>query len=152
MTNRSMTAGEQALATSVFKKQIDFSKVKIYNKKWALFQPDDTVMAPNGNIYYPPVHSGYTADISTLSVHNKALLIHELTHVWQDQHGVNVTLRGIFERDYDYLPITVSTVFGDLGIEEQGDLVRDYYYQTQGYRNKVWPPLSVYITVIPWLP
>lgn len=147
-----MTAGEKTLATSVFKAEIDFSRVEIFNEKLAFFQPGDTVMAPNGNIYYPPGHSGYAADISCLGIHYKALLIHELTHVWQHQHGGNVTFRGVFERDYDYLPLTVTTKFGDLGIEEQGDLVRDYYYLTHGYRNNVWPPLSIYIAVIPWLP
>jgi hypothetical protein len=154
MAGRSMTAGEQTLATTVYKNQIDYSKVTIYNEKWAFFQPTNRAMSPNGNIYYPQGNTDYSSDFSAagVTIHQKATFIHELAHVWQHQHGVNVIARGIFQRDYDYLPLTTATNFNDLGLEEQAQLIRDYYYLLNNYHGKNWPPISVYIHVIPFLP
>lgn len=154
MAGRTMTAGEQALATTVYKTQIDFSKVSIFNEKWAFFQPTDRAMAPNGNIYYAPGNTNYSTDFSAagVSLAQKATFIHELAHVWQHQHGVNVIANGIFQRDYDYLPLTTSTNFSELGIEEQAQLIRDYFYILNGHHRATWPPVNVYIQVIPFLP
>jgi len=149
-----MTAGEITLAKTVFKSEIDYDLPKVFNEKWALFQPTDRAMAPNGNIYYAKGNADYRADFSVagVGVHAKATFIHELAHVWQHQNGVNVIARGIFERDYDYLPLTTQTKFADLGIEEQAQLIRDYFYLLNNFHGKNWPPISVYIHVIPFLP
>lgn len=154
MSGRSMTAGEITLAKTVFKSEIDYDLPKVFNEKWALFQPTDRAMAPNGNIYYAKGNADYRADFSVagVGVHAKATFIHELAHVWQHQNGVNVIARGIFERDYDYLPLTTQTKFADLGIEEQAQLIRDYFYLLNNFHGKNWPPISVYIHVIPFLP
>jgi len=47
MAGRSMTTGEITLATTVYKSEINYTRVEIFNKKWAFFQPTDRVMAPN---------------------------------------------------------------------------------------------------------
>ena len=154
MSGRNMTAGEEVLATTVYKTQINFNKVKIFNEKWAFFQPKGRAMAPNGNIYYPEGNSDYSADFSAADVdfHKKATFIHELAHVWQHQQGVNVIAKGVFQRDYDYLPLTIKTKFSALGIEEQAQLMRDYFYLLNNFYGKNWPTISVYIHVIPFLP
>lgn len=153
MAERSLTSGEIVLATTVFKKEISYEKVKIFNSKWTLFQSTNRAMAPNGNIYYPEGNSDYSVDFSKSSnIHSKATFIHELAHVWQHQKGVNVILKGAFQRDYDYLPLTIKTKFDDLGIEQQAQLIRDYYYLLNNFHGKGWPVLSIYIHVIPFLP
>ncbi len=85
MLGRNMTAGEKTLATTVYKTQINFNKVKIFNRKWTFLQPKTRAMAPNGNIYYPAENSDYSVDFSTegVDIHKKATFIHELAHVWQ---------------------------------------------------------------------
>lgn len=150
MAGRALTAGEITLAKTVFKTEIKYGLVQIFNEKFAFFQPKDRAMSPNGNIYYAPGNTGYSTDFSTADIHKKATFIHEMTHVWQHQHGVNLILRGPFERDYDYMPLTATTKFADLGIEEQAQLVRDYFYLMHNYKASNWPPIQVYKTVIPF--
>lgn len=154
MAHRALTTGEIAMARTVYKGEINYSLPKIYNEKWAIFQPQDRAMAPNGNIYYAPGNPQYHSDFSaaTVSIHHKATFIHELGHVWQHQDGQSVMVRGAFERDYDYLPMTAASSFGDYGIEEQAQVCRDYYYIINGVIDPSWPARTVYETVIPWLP
>lgn len=152
MSGRAMTAGEIDLAKTVYKSQIKYDQVTIFNEKWAFFQPKDRAMSPNGNVYYADGNADYCADFSaaSVSIHVKATFIHELAHVWQHQKGVNVIARGAVSRNYDYLPLTVNTKFDDLGIEQQAQLIRDYFYLLNNYHGKDWPPISVYIRVIPF--
>lgn len=50
-------------------------------------------MAPNGHIYFGEELRG-VADWSLESLQRQGLFIHEMPHVWQHQHGVNVLLVG----------------------------------------------------------
>lgn len=133
---RAYTKGEIALGKSIFKDEIDFSKSKIYKRKAYVFQPKNVVMAPNGNIYFHPEGDTYLDDFSTGTPGEKGLLIHELTHVWQNQKGVNVR-SAVFNRTYKYLPLKAGKAFKDYGLEQQGDIVRDYYFLKEyNFRKK----------------
>ena len=65
----------------------------------------------------------------------QGLFIHEMTHVWQHQHGVNVLLVGAYQQakqflvgdQYDY-HLAPGKMFKDFNIEQQGDIIRDYYW------------------------
>jgi len=150
--DRSMTEGEKILAKTVYTDAIDYKKVKIFNESWTFLQPTDRAMAPNGNIYYAKGNADYSRDFSAKkNIHKQATFIHELAHVWQHQKGVNVIVNGIFQRDYDYLPLTSKTKFYKLGIEEQAQLIRDYFYLLNGYHNAKWPPINIYRQVIPFV-
>ncbi len=56
--------------------------------------------------------------------------MHESAHVWQHQHGVFVQLRAL-NRRYDY-SLSSSQSWKSYGIEQQGDIVMDYYLKLQG--------------------
>lgn len=154
MSGRRLTEGEIVLARTVYKAEINYALPRVHNTKWRFFQPDDRAMAPNGNIYYAPSDPSYRRDFSAagVGIHEQATFIHELGHVWQHQNGVNVIARGMFERDYDYLPMTASSRFSRYGIEEQAQILRDYFYLLNGHSNPKWPDISVYVAVIPFLP
>lgn len=151
MTSRSLTDGEIALAQTVYKSEIKYEKVMIFNEKWAFFQPRDRAMAPNGNIYFAPGNTEYSFDFSSADIHAKATFIHELAHVWQHQNGVNVIAKGAINRNYDYLPLTIDSRFENFGIEQQAQIIRDYFYLKNNFFGKDWPPIAVYIRVIPFL-
>jgi hypothetical protein len=155
MLGRNLTHGEIKLAQTVYQSVIKYEQVKIFNEKWAFFQPDNRAMAPNGNIYYSKVDPAYRKDFSVAGVHidAKATFIHELAHVWQHQNGVNVIARGTFERDYNYLPLDEDTDFYNFNIEQQGQIIRDYFYLLNGFRkaNEKWPHITVYKKLIPFL-
>jgi RHS repeat-associated protein len=126
--SRPMTEGEIALAKEVFGDDIDYSRVRVYNKKFAFFQPRGVAMAPDGNIYFHP--SDYMDDFSTGDVYTRGWFEHELTHVWQHQRGINV-YKAAFDRNYDY-QLTPGKSFQSYGLEQQGEIVRDYYLIRSG--------------------
>jgi hypothetical protein len=58
----------------------------------------------------------------------KAILIHEMTHVWQYYHGYSVELRSLWANrwgaGYNY---TVGEEWGDYNVEQQAHLVEDWF-------------------------
>lgn len=106
--------------------------MKIHGRKYIFFQPADTAMTPNGEIYFPP--GVYKPDYAT-EITDTAWLLHELTHVWQYQHGVWVRLQGILARGkYAYGDLAGNTApYGSFNIEQQAAIVQDYYLTTNGH-------------------
>ncbi len=122
---RGLTAGEIALLASVYGQTIPYSLVKIHHHKAYFFQPDDTAMAPNGELYFPPAHA--LDDFSTATLSHQAWLVHEGAHLYQHHHlKWNVRLRGIFDRRYGY-KLVPGQPFHAYGLEQQGEIARDYY-------------------------
>lgn len=136
---RVLTPGEIALAQGVFGDQIDYQKVKVFSRPWFMvpsnpfFAP--SLMSPNGNIY-TVMEGQYSDDYSSESKWNKIMFIHEMTHVWQYQSGKNVpvaAIRAYFDNDQDYLKAYKYDINGDQGfeelnIEQQAEMVEDYFY------------------------
>lgn len=80
--SRQLTPGELHYAMEVFGADLDYRKVLIHNTRAYFFQPTDTAITPNGEIYFPL--QSYKPDFST-GISDAAWLIHELTHSWQHQ-------------------------------------------------------------------
>ncbi len=57
MGSRALTSRETDLLKSVFGSGITFGSVKIHDEKWTVFQPGDTAMTPNREMYWPPAHT-----------------------------------------------------------------------------------------------
>ncbi len=149
--SRPLTDGEVAMSEEIFFDDIDYSGVKVYRRTYFPGRPRGEAMAPNGNIYFHP--DDYLDDFSTASAGTRAWFMHEMTHVWQQQQGISVMLRGAFDRNYSYLPLVASPPgrsFHSFGIEQQGDIVRDYYLLRQGYQVQGAPPMSTYQSVLPF--
>ncbi len=77
--SRPLTAGEIALARSVFGDAIAYDLVRICRHKWMFFQPRHVVMAPMGAIHFHPHGTLYCDDFSAASQARQALFIHEMT-------------------------------------------------------------------------
>lgn len=134
MSNRSLTAGEIALAQRLFKDAIDYDKVRIHNRRYVFGQPYNSAVAPNGNIY--AVGAVYCDDYSSAHARLRVLLIHEMVHVWQYQlkvlrpvfaaiaefirHGFN------YAKAYDY-DLRPGHDLLQYRIEQQAQIVEDYY-------------------------
>jgi len=124
-----LTQGEIEMAQLVFGDAIDYSLVRIHNHGyWMLIgmQPEDTVVAPNGEIYFPDLI--YSDDFLREDLDLQHLFIHEMTHVWQYQLGYNVKLtRGPRPNmSYDYVRDDVRLLH-DYNMEAQGDILADYF-------------------------
>lgn len=125
-TGRPLTRDEIALAQPVFGRSVDYSRVRIRETSVA---PGTTV----GNVIR--MDPGFTI----ANAWQAEVLIHEMTHVWQYQHGgtgyMSVALQtqiaaagrtGSRNEAYDYTPDAAKTFF-DYTPEQQGLIVQNYF-------------------------
>lgn len=149
MSGRFLTPAEISLATSVFGGAIDYSRVRINNRKWVFFQPRGTAMSPDGQIWFHPKGTLYCEDFCDGHVDEKGLFIHEMTHVWQRQTGVYLPLaRHPFCR-YSYT-IRPGWPLKRYGIEQQAEIVRHAFLLREGRFIPGSPPLSQYGSILPF--
>ncbi len=130
---RPLTAGEIEYAKTIFKDSIDYDKVRVHKGSyfWFNLQRKRTAVTPNGHMYFR--EEDFLEDFSAAGVREYTIswFMHEMTHVWQFQrgysvrlHGLTVTIRG--PSAYQYT-ITPDNVFHDYNMEQQGNLVADYF-------------------------
>ena len=119
---RPLTAGEQILAASMFGPALDPGLVRIHRAKWFPLQPRNVAMAPDGHIWFHPDGGLWRADFAEAPERLQAFLIHELTHAWQHQRGVNLLLRRHPFCRYDYR-IVPGRPLRRYGIEQQAMIV-----------------------------
>ena len=148
--SRPPTPGELALIASVFGDALDPTGVTFRHAKWWIFQPRRVVMAPDGHIWFHPRNLSWRDDFTTAPLPLRALVVHELVHVWQRQQGINLLLRRYPFARYRYLPLKPGKPFGAYGIEQQAEIVRHAYLLREGGRVPGAPPLEVYAALIPF--
>jgi len=119
---RPLTGGERAMAQDMFGAAIDYDQVRIHCAKWWPFQPANYVMAPDGHIWFHPKGGVWRADFADAPLAYQAVFIHELTHVWQHQSGINLVLRRHPFCRYAYA-LTPGKPFARYGIEQQAMIV-----------------------------
>ncbi|OYY77882.1 MAG: vgr related protein [Sphingomonas sp. 28-62-20] len=146
---RSLTSDEVALARTIFGAEIEYGRVQIIKRKWAFFQPRETVMAPRGNIHFHPEGCRYCADFALAEREAQGLFIHEMTHVWQHQQGIFLPLRRLPFARYDYR-ISADKPFARYGIEQQAEIVRHAFLLRLGVRLEERPPLARYEQLLPF--
>jgi hypothetical protein len=151
-TRRVLTPAERALATGVFGDAIDYDAVTLSRRKWAFFQPRDTVMAPRGCIHFHPGGDAWRDDFGTCAPTDQGLFIHEMVHVWQHQRGICLPVaRHPFCR-YTYA-LQPGRPLHRYGIEQQGEIVRHAFLLAAGATVAGAPPLAQYRSLLPagWL-
>ena len=147
--DRPLTDGEVALARSMFGDAIDYARVRIVLRKWAFFQPRDTVMAPTGSIHFHPRGTRYRTDFATGNLGDQGLFIHEMVHVWQHQKGIFLPIvRHPFCR-YDYA-IRPGLPLHRYGIEQQAEIVRHAFLLRRGAGVIGAPELARYESILPF--
>ena len=133
MSERILTSNEIALAKKVFKNSINYKEVKIHDNKYIVFQPNNSGMTPNGEIYVSGV---YKKDYSSQSASMQAFFIHEMVHVWQYQlkilSPVTAAITESIKHFFDYSKAYEYTLDGtkdllDYNIEQQASIVEDYF-------------------------
>jgi hypothetical protein len=126
--SRDMTAGEIVMSKSIFNESVTYSQVKVHNRGWwpLGLQPDNVVMAPNGEMYFKPAL--FKEDFSVLESDQRRLFIHEMVHVWQYQLGYPVKRKGwqYWNLTYKYL-LDLDARLRDYDMEQQGEVIADYF-------------------------
>jgi hypothetical protein len=149
---RALTPGELRLARHAFGDAIDYGRVTLRRDKWWWLQPAWVVMAPDGDIWFHPNGHDWSDDFSAARPFLKGLFIHEMTHVWQVQQGINLVVRrGILAR-YDYLPLVPGKPFAAYGLEQQAEIVKDAFLKRLGMKVPGAPPLADYDAILPFMP
>lgn len=138
------------MARRAFGDAIDLARVTIRRAKWWWLQPAWVVMAPDGHIWFHPNNASWRDDFSRASLFLQGLIVHELTHVWQHQQGVNLILRRGPLARYDYLPLKAGLGFSGYGLEQQAEIVRDAYVKRMGGDVPGTPPLATYDALLPF--
>ena len=148
-SGRFLTPAERGLAESVFGTAIDYDSVRIAHRKWAFFQPRRVVMAPRGTIHFHPHGDLYCDDFCGAGLTDQGLFIHEMTHVWQHQSGVNLILwRHPFCRySYTLKPGWPLTRYG---IEQQAEIVRHAFLLRQGVAVEGMEGVESYERLLPF--
>lgn len=142
--SRPLTAGEIALARSVFGDAIDYGEVRLVRGKWWPFHPRNVVMAPTGNIHFHPHGELWSEDFAREPLVRQGLFIHEMTHVWQAQSRGRFYLplmRHPFCR-YRYT-LAPGRPFRRYGLEQQAEIVRHRFLADRGMRLAVCPPAAL---------
>ncbi|AIO35999.1 hypothetical protein DM39_4031 [Burkholderia cenocepacia] len=150
---RPLTAKEIEFSKAIFKDSIDYAKVRVHKRSyfWFNLQSRRTAVTPNGHMYFR--EEDFMEDFfgPQAAPADRAWFMHEMTHVWQYQRGYSVRRRGLTvtirgDRAYQYT-IAPGSVFRDYNMEQQGNLVADYFairilrnYQAIIHRGYVGTP------------
>lgn len=137
---RPLTAGEIAMARSVFQDAIDYARVRVVRGSFLPFnlQDQNTAMTPRGSIYFMPAQ--YRDDFSREQAGGKLFFIHEMVHVWQWQLGYSCMLHGLLlaitggylrQRAYRYDNSAPGRPLSSYNMEQQGELIAHYFGATQ---------------------
>ena len=148
---RPLTAGERALAESMFGGSLDYDAITIRHSKWWPFQPRNVLMAPCGHVHVPPRSDHWSEDYSRERVGLQALLLHELTHVLQAQQRGRYYLplmRHPFCR-YAYT-VRAGWRFERYGLEQQAEIVRHAFLLRHGISVPGSPPLATLESILPF--
>jgi uncharacterized Zn-binding protein involved in type VI secretion len=155
--SRGLTSGEIAMARQIFGDSVDYGQVRVHNGEYLWFglQPNNTAMTPNGEMYFNP--DRFLEDFSDPAIAEpveQAWFIHEMTHVWQYQLGYPVKWKrgnplGWF-MSYEY-KADPNKRLCDYNMEEQGDIIRDYFalkflgnrYVVVQPKYRIWDHLPV---------
>jgi len=126
---RALTSREIALFPTGFTSQIDMSRVRLIGRTHNPFAIGK-IVARGYDLYW----KDYPDDFAQQSLRMRALLMHELCHVWQYASGRLTAWRyltrpqnWIYGYDFD-----AGKSFDDYAIEKQADLLQDWYVMNNG--------------------
>lgn len=146
---RPLTPAERVLTRSLFGDAIDLEPVRIRNRAWWPFQPRSVVMAPRGHIHFHPEGQNYCTCFGEGALDSQGLFLHEMTHVWQHQSGLNLLLRRHPFCRYDYV-FEPGRPFTRYGIEQQAEIVRHVFMMRRGHSLSGKPGLRELEAILPF--
>jgi hypothetical protein len=123
---RPLTAGELALAKSVFGDALDAAAVTVRRAKWWALHPWWVTMAPDGHMWCHPNGFNWRPDYAACTAGLQAHFIHELVHCWQVQQGGHLAFRRPPLARYRYR-LVPGKPFHRYGIEQQATIVEDAF-------------------------
>jgi len=132
--NRGLTLGELILTAPVFKKQINYQKITITNRYRLGFNTPSTL----ANTIY--MGNSYSPDYSKENMDGQSLLVHEMMHVYQGQHGESIQREGLaLWAKGEYLDgsaykygVLNGQPYSQFNFEARAEMVADYFAEKAG--------------------
>ena len=166
MPARTLRSDEQSVAQQIFQNGLDYSRVRISEGSQLPDQigqigaflrgkpaPQANAITVGNTSYFPRELTPDEIDI--------AWLMHELTHQWQYQHsGIIYLAQAILAPTYVYCNpgeapaaalarcTSAGKTFASFNREQQGDIVRDYYFATKQAPD----PAAAQVVLSAWAP
>ena len=131
LSRRGLTAGERALAAEMFGAGLDAGRVRLF----AIPIWSRAFVAGPGLIVWPAARLCPDFAAPEVPLRVQAVFVHELTHVWQAQHGVSLILAKIKAGDSDasYLyDLRDGREFAAMNIEQQAMVVEHAFLASRG--------------------
>ncbi|OUS10786.1 hypothetical protein A9Q89_10510 [Gammaproteobacteria bacterium 53_120_T64] len=133
MAGRKLTINEIQFAKELYGDSIKYNQVLIFDEKYAFFQPDNSGMTPNGNIY---IHGVTSKDFGLKTTRGvlKSFFIHEMGHVWQKQNNIlnpivsaiaNSIRNGFFYGESYKYQLNENADLMDYRMEQQAQIIED---------------------------
>lgn len=131
LERRRLTPGERGLAAEMFGPALDAGRVRLL----ALPVWRRAFVAGPALIVWPARAARPDFAASDVPLREQAVFVHELTHVWQAQHGVSLLLAKLKAGDrpgsYAY-DLAQGPAFRDLNIEQQAMVVEHAFLASRG--------------------
>ncbi|MGR4865092.1 hypothetical protein [Caulobacter sp. LARHSG274] len=128
---RRLTEGERALAAQVFGEALDVRRVRLL----AIPLWNRAFVASGRLIVWPARTARMDFSAAGVAVAEQAMFVHELVHVWQAQHGLNLLLAKLRAGDgpaaYAY-DLAGGVRFAALNLEQQAMVVEDAFRRLNG--------------------
>jgi hypothetical protein len=138
-TQRPLSASEIVLARAVFGGSLNAGRVRIVHEEHPASMAARVIgrghqfVVRGDRIFAPPSEKARCADYCAQGAEWSAVLAHELTHVWQYQHGLLSALRYVLSGDWRYAYTLIpKRHFVHYGFEQQASMVEDYVLLTNG--------------------
>ncbi len=128
---RRLTPGETALCADLFGARLDPGRVRLFaTPLWP--RP----FAPSGGlIVWPAAAAPLDFAAPEVPLRTKAVFVHELTHVWQAQNGVNLLFAKLRAGDSDAAyayDLAEGPSFYELNIEQQAMVIQHAFLARAG--------------------
>lgn len=134
--SRKLSAEERFQARRVYGPSLDYDRVRVAVSR--VMTAPSHARTPYETVYLPPDTIPDPQDLGDPLIGGAyfKLLVHELCHVWQTQHGIGVTrkLFSAIRGKYTYggskglrKAWAQGKHFLDFGLEQQGEICADYY-------------------------
>lgn len=131
---RPLTKGEAALAQEAFGATLNLDRIRLLAAPW----PFNRAFVPGrwfGRDWIVWPHRSLASDFTQASRRQQGVLVHELTHVWQAQQGVNLLLAKLRAGDnrasYAYAADPACR-WETLNIEQQAMVVEHRFHRRRG--------------------
>jgi hypothetical protein len=156
---RRLTSGERSLCVEVFGQGMDLDRVRLWSCPpvgWTTNRPfvaGGLLWPGRSLIIYPPAaaHADFAAPGTPLF--EQSVFIHEMTHVWQSQRGMNLLTAKLRAGDkpasYAY-ELTQDCAWEGFNMEQQAMIVQHAFLRRRGGRAP--HPEEAYLAVLPFRP